>query len=44
MLKGRDFVPFVTKGVRGCVLNYCEYEDGRFIRASFKFKSINMKF
>ena len=47
MLKGCDFVAFITRGVRGdfdCVISHFGCEDGRFIRASFKFKSINMNY
>ena len=45
MLKGCDFVAFITRDVRvgfGCVISHYACEDGRFIRVSFKFKSINM--
>ena len=47
MLKGCDFVAFITRGARvgfDCVISHFACEDGRFIRVSFKFKSINMNY
>ena len=50
MLKGWDFVAFITRGVRSgfgwvIVAGHSACEDGGgFTRASFKFKSINMNF
>lgn len=47
MLKGCDFFTFVTRGVMGdfgCTISHCACEDSRFIRVSFKFKSINMNY